>query len=155
MPETTYRLIAMGMRYFFVAAILFILARIVHQSMLEYREIRRIKRQLDGTYASYILFIRPESLYMEQYVLSRENTIGRSRKCDVRIRDRSVKRRHTVLYEKNGEMYIAASGRKRVQINGTYLKRQDGQLADGDVVTLGDASFVYHTRLIEVDYEQD
>ena len=54
MRSDIYSLLVSGMRYFFVAAIVYILFRIVYHSVCEYNELRRVKNWLEKGYARHI-----------------------------------------------------------------------------------------------------
>ena len=57
MRSDIYSLLVSGMRYFFVAAIVYILFRIVYHSVCEYNELRRVKNWLEKGYARHIEFL--------------------------------------------------------------------------------------------------
>ena len=59
MRSDIYSLLVSGMRYFFVAAIVYILFRIVYHSVCEYNELRRVKNWLEKGYARHIEFLPP------------------------------------------------------------------------------------------------
>lgn len=64
-------------------------------------------------------------------------TIGRSRSCDLRVREDSVSRLHAVLYWRSGELVIEDMGSS----NGTWVNRERVEaphtLGPGDILTLG------------------
>lgn len=64
-------------------------------------------------------------------------TVGRSRSCDVRLREDSVSRLHAVLYWRGPELVVEDTGSS----NGTYVNRErvaaPRTLAAGDILTLG------------------
>lgn len=146
MPATAYSLLALVMRYVFVAAILYILGRIVYHSICEYAELRRALRWLRDGYARHIEFLPPYDTKEGGYVLVRSNLIGRSPRCDIYIDDRSVRRKHALLYEKRGEGYIKPRGRAKLWINGERPARRAALLQDGDLVRLGDVEFYYKLK---------
>jgi uncharacterized RDD family membrane protein YckC len=63
--------------------------------------------------------------------------VGRSRSCDLRLRDDSVSRLHAVLYWRGEELVVEDSGSS----NGTFVNREriaaPTRLAEGDILTLG------------------
>ncbi len=62
--------------------------------------------------------------------------LGRSRECDFPLDDANVSRRHAVIYWETGTAFV----KDLDSTNGTLLNGRpvtSGQLADGDVLTLG------------------
>ena len=120
MRSDIYSLLVSGMRYFFVAAIVYILFRIVYHSVCEYNELRRVKSWLEKGYARHIEFLPPFDTNEEGFILAKSNIIGRGRKCDICIDDGSVRRKHAKIYEKGGFVYIRRYGRANILINGSW-----------------------------------
>ena len=75
-----YSLLVSGMRYFFVAAIVYILFRIVYHSVCEYNELRRVKNWLEKGYARHIEFLPPFDTNEDGFILAKSNIIGRAEK---------------------------------------------------------------------------
>lgn len=76
----------------------------------------------------------------------RVSRLGRSMSAEVEIDDRSVSRRHALIVQRDGQAVLLNDG----SLNGTFLngERVDHVvLADGDEITLGEASL----RYVEVD----
>lgn len=73
-------------------------------------------------------------------ILYWENSIGRSRSCDLVIPDNAVSRDHAVLMRRDEGWFVFDTGSK----SGTYVNRRkiDGRkiLALGDVITIGNTS---------------
>lgn len=146
MAANAYSLAAMIMRYVFVVAIMYILARIIYHSLNEYNELRRALRWLQDGYARHIEFLPPYDTQEGGYVLVRSNLIGRSPRCDIYIDDRSVRRKHALLFEKRGEGYIKPRGRAKIWINGQRPQKRTALLHDGDLVRLGGVAFYYKLK---------
>ena len=62
---------------------------------------------------------------------------------DIYIDDRSVRRRHALLFEKGGEGYIRPRGRAKIWINGQRPLKRTALLHEGDLVRLGQVEFHY------------
>ena len=64
-------------------------------------------------------------------------TIGRSPDCDIFLDDVTVSRKHAVLIERDGDLYIEDQG----SLNGTYLNRRRiesaAKLENGDELQIG------------------
>src|SRR5258705_8610121 len=69
-------------------------------------------------------------------------TLGRSPDCDYVVRSPAVSARHAELRRAtDGWMLRDLGSRNGTRVNGWLVKEQ--RLADGDVVTFGDATFVF------------
>jgi len=150
-----YALIVSAMRYFFVAAILYILFRIIYHSVNEYNELRRVKNWIERGFAKHIEFLPPFNSNEEGFILAKYNLIGRSSSCDICIDDRSVKRKHAVIYEKRDKVILKRLGRGRVKINGEKTEKRKTQLTGGELIQLGDAKFYYKLNRIPFKQEGD
>ena len=143
MNAEAYSIAATIMRYFFVAIIVYILLRIVYHSVCEYNELRRVKRWIENGYAKYIEFLPPFDEEEGGFILVKNNLIGRSNHCDICIDDRSVRRRHAILYERKGDGYFKRIGRAKAWINGDRLSKRQARLENGDLIRLGNVEFRY------------
>lgn len=146
MRSDIYSLAVSVMRYFFVAAIIYILIRIVYHSINEYNELRRVKDWIEKGYAKHIEFLPPFDTNENGFILVKTNLIGRSRKCDICIDDRSVKRKHAIIFEKRGDVFIKRQGMSRIKINGELMTHRVEELLDGDLVQLGHVRFYFRVK---------
>ncbi|MBQ3131576.1 MAG: FHA domain-containing protein [Clostridia bacterium] len=146
MRADIYSLAVSVMRYFFVAAIIYILIRIVYHSINEYNELRRVKNWIEKGYAKHIEFLPPFDTNENGFILVKTNLIGRSRRCDICIDDRTVKRKHAIIFEKRGDVFIKRKGMARIKINGELMKNRIEELLDGDLVQLGHVRFYYKVK---------
>ena len=157
MRADIYSLTVSVMRYFFVAAIMYILIRIIYHSINEYNELRRVKDWIEKGYAKHIEFLPPYDTNENGFILVKTNLIGRNRKCDICIDDKSVKRKHAIIFEKRGDVFIKRKGLARIKINGEQMTNRLEELLDGDLVQLGRVKFYYRVKRTslreEADYE--
>ncbi len=155
MQADIYSLTVSVMRYFFVAAIIYILIRIVYHSVNEYNELRRVKDWIEKGYARHIEFLPPFDTNENGFILVKSNLIGRSRKCDICIEDRSIKRKHAIIFEKRGDVFIRRMGMARIKINGEVMTHRLEELLDGDLVQLGQVRFYYRVKRTSFREEAD
>jgi phosphoserine phosphatase RsbU/P len=81
----------------------------------------------------------------QRVALRGRTTIGRAEDSDVRLPDRSLSRRHAEILQRRDGCYLVDLG----STNGTYLNGarvpQESALHDGDVITVGEVTIVYHS----------
>jgi hypothetical protein len=71
--------------------------------------------------------------------------VGRSSQADVRLEDPEVSRRHALLWREAGGIWVADLGSSNgTSLNGDALA-EVGEVADGDLLTFGSASFVFRS----------
>lgn len=154
MYQNTYDLVALGMRYFFLVLILYILIRLVMHSFTEFTAVQQIKKQVRGVSPGYLEVLAPEEYKGKTYPLRRENTIGRGKRCDICIPHESLALLHAFLYEKKGELYIAGhSGRTGVLLNGNNIRRKEELLYTRDELELGEVKLLLRLEGEEVPDE--
>lgn len=157
MYESGYDIVTLGMRYFFIALILYILLRLILQSITEFKAVQNIKRQVRGVSPGYLMATAPEELAGEVYRLRRENTIGRGKRCDISIPHSSLAQLHAFIYEKQKGLYVADYGSHAgVLLNGEPIKKREELLYTQDELQLGDLIFRLHlTGEEQAEKEED
>ncbi len=146
MDASVYTSIALGMRYFFTVAILYILVRLVWQSVHEFKELQRVKSQVAGTYSRYIVFTAPEELRGVKYALEKEAVIGRAAKCSICLTYKGIRRRHANLYLSGSSTWLCAYKKRGAYHNGQPLTRRNTELCGGDKIELCGVCFTYMQR---------
>ena len=145
MYESAYDIVAMAMRYVFLALILYILFRLVQRSVSEYRAVQQIKQKVRAVSPGYLEVTQPESLRGEKYPLGRENTIGRAKRCDISVPLDSLAPVHAFLFEKKDGLYLADYGSHAgVLLNGERVGRKDELLYTGDSLQMGELALILH-----------
>ena len=145
METTIYEATSYILRYWFLVLIVLILLGVIVISLKEYGE-RKYVMGMAGKYIGYIEVLAGEEECVHcRYGLLPNNTIGRSRRADVSIPDRSLKRAHALLYVKNGQAYINSLGAGHILKNGKKVIRPN-KLKSGDVLTLGDVIACVHLK---------
>jgi pSer/pThr/pTyr-binding forkhead associated (FHA) protein len=128
------------MRYIFLALIVYILLRLIGQSIKEYDAVREAKKSIRGISPGYLLALSPETLMGLRFELRKEMIIGRSSRCDVIIKTKDVAPVHAAIYEKKGHVYLADYGsRTGTFVNGERVERKDRLLMPGDNLRIGEA----------------
>jgi pSer/pThr/pTyr-binding forkhead associated (FHA) protein len=141
-------MLAIAMRYLFVALIVYILLRVVINSIREVGVMMKLRRKLgrQGSVMGELEVVAPENAeyYGTTFTLRRENTIGRSGNCDMVLKDNTISPVHAAVYEKRGKVYLSNYGRsKHLFLNGEPIKH-DAQLFDNDLIELGRAALLVH-----------
>lgn len=139
MYETAFDIVALGMRYFFLVLILYILIRLVQHSLKEYKIMQEIKQQARSASPGYLEALSPESYAGKKLVLQWENTIGSSKRCNICVELPDISPLHAGIYEKNNGLYLADYGGKEgVRINGERVGKREELLYTQDVLQFGE-----------------
>lgn len=146
MTASSYTTVALGMRYFFIVAILYILIRLVWQSVNEFKELQRVKSQVAGTYWRYIVFTAPEELHGVKYALENETILGRASKCNICLAYRGMKRRHANIYLSGSSTWLCLYKKRDAYHNGQPITRRNTELCSGDEIELCGIRFTYMQR---------
>lgn len=140
MYENAYTIVALGMRYLFTAMIVYILVRTARSVYREYTY-ERAARLGTGAWGTVEIVSAPEPFLGEVYALKQENTIGRAKRCDIFIPDKSLARVHAALYQRREGIVVSDYGSPNgVCVNSERVKRSC-RLKDGDIIAMGDIVF--------------
>lgn len=154
MNEQAYELTALAMRYWFTALILVACLCGLRLLIAERRQARREKLAAPNMeYVGELLVVRgSESVPRgERYAIQRDFVIGRRRKCDVCLGDRSVFPRHARGELRNGGMLIGAIGRAPVALRGQPLS-QEVLVKDGALFCIGALTLQLTLYDVPVEY---
>lgn len=154
MNEQAYELTALAMRYWFTALILVACLCGLRLQIAERKRARREKLAAPNMeYVGELLVVRgSESVPRgERYAVQRDFVIGRRRKCDVCLADKSVFPRHARGELRNGGMLIGAIGRAPVALRGQPLS-QEVLVKDGALFCIGALTLQLTLYDVPVEY---
>ncbi len=140
MSGEMYELVALGMRYFFAAIIVLIVARAWKLSVVDSRRAKELRRLAPETgLCGEFLVVTGDGRRAREgmrYPVIREGLVGSSRKADVRVKSPSVRRAHAFFDRTDSGLRVRAQGRARMY-DGAGALRREAVLGDGDRVTFG------------------
>ena len=149
MTDVVYEAVAFAMRYWFIIAMAVILIAVISISVKEFRQRREVMNRVDE-FLGYIEIIGGDSeLLGIKYGLREENIVGNSKKANICIEDRSVKKTHALIYWQDDELYVSQMGRATTQLNDRLVERAH-TLRTGDIIAFGDVEvrvFIKRKRL--------
>lgn len=152
MYANAYDIVASSMRYFFLLLIIYILLRLVQHSFSEFRAVQQIKKRVRSVSPGYLEALLPEEFLGRRFPLGRENTIGRSKRCNISIPLPSLAPTHAFIYEKKGGLYISDYGsRQGVLLNDERIGRHEEYLYTEDKLQFGGFICVLHLSGEEED----
>lgn len=154
MADTVVNIITDISRFWFLLITLYILIRLIDNSLSEYAFRKQMLNYGPGQIFGELVVQgsaetkRKLNPPPQRYGLKWENTIGSNRLCDVCVEDKTVAKRHAVLYMAKGQAYVSPLGHAEIMINGKPAERGN-EVFNGDVLTLG------HTSLRLNLYEEE
>ena len=136
MAESTYELLALGMRYVFVLIGVLMLWRAFRWMRRDARQYQKDMRSLpDAGLVGEVVDLRTGV----SQPLPREGTIGSSRECDIRVKGAGVMRNHALFSFVDGKgMHITPRLRARMLLNGQEISGS-GYALHGTRLRIGDA----------------
>ena len=139
MLGSIYKIMAAGMRFWFLFLAILIVILLIAVSRKEYRERKAVLGEI-GQYIGYLEIVGglPEAQGTRIGIAS-ENTIGSGRGADIVIRHPSVQRVHAMIYMKDRALILSPLTKGVTQINGRRANNAY-EVHTGDVITFGDVS---------------
>ena len=111
-----YEAAALGMRYWFLIAALVVLIGAAGISLREFRDKRYVLGMAQISIGYLHVVSGPEEVLGTNIQLMPTNTIGRSRRVDIVLGDRSVDKAHSQIYERrDGSVILNRLGRGRIR----------------------------------------
>ena len=132
-----YEAFSLAMRYWFVVVIFIVLAGSAGISVKEYRQKHYVLGLANSSIGYLNVLSGPDEILGENLQLMEENTIGRSRRVDIMLYDRSVDKVHALIYrDENGDVCISRITKDDITINGEALE-DTAILFTGDMICFG------------------
>ena len=154
MSQNAYEIAALTMRYWFAALMVYIVIRLVQSVWRDYAAQRVQKRKALTGSLGMLEVVEPQTdargkankLYGQRFALKRENQLGSSGKCDIRLQGRGVSAVHATIFQKGNRVLLSDYGSRRgTWLNGERI-RQEEPLFDGDEIALGEVVLLLHIR---------
>ena len=137
---------SLAMRYWFMIVGLIILLGVTGISIKEYREKRFVLGVAQSSIGYLTIVSGPEDIINDKIQLMSQNTIGRSRRVNIMLRDPSVYKAHSQLYrDENGAVYVNRLGRGEVMVNGRNIG-DARRIFDQDVICFGNIVTRLHLK---------
>ena len=140
MNNDLYELIALAARYFFSGLMVLIALRAAYGALTDSQRASRLRRlsPLTGLSGELIVLRAVDRVHQGmRYPVIREGMIGASSKADVRIRHRSVRRRHAYFQLSRKGFHIRSHAGARLR-DALGRPVRELTLQDGDGVIIGD-----------------
>lgn len=142
-----YQIIADIFKYGFVIVVYMFIYSVIKLIYLDITDTRRMENSLDGAIAYLKTITLSKDLdfkIFESYGLKENNIIGRSKKCDVYIKDPFMSKENTLIYIQDGKFYIKDLGSTNgTFVNGKQLLEKPAKLKDSDKITIGGVKFLF------------
>ena len=150
MEQSIYTLAATGFRSVAVLILALIFWNIFRTSLQEARSYDNSSDGLPHVYVG-ILEMRDENRRLMKFGILQDCMVGRSNRCDIALRDKTMAPVHAHIYLKGDQLYIAPMSRKPVRINGERI-RTATPIDEGDRLVMGLTRV--RVRLLEQEEEQ-
>ena len=156
--NAVYSLAALVIRYVLAFLLVLLLVRLVLMMRYERRVSRRAVMQGLPIASYHGMLVRCDRKADSRYGLAADNMIGRSKRCDVVIRDSSMAPIHAQIYlRESGYHLYGFDKRSRIWVNG-QLSQGRVPLRHGDEISLGDVKlkiFLFQNESDEPLFGQD
>ncbi len=150
-----YEAAALTLRFWFLIAAGIVLLGVTSISIKEYRDKRYVLGVAHSSIGYLTIVSGPEDIMGSNIQLMDKNTIGRSRRVDIQLLDRSVDRAHSQVYlAEDGYVYVNCVGRGDVTVNGQLIN-EACPIYEGDIVCFGNVVARVHLKDSEVDLKED
>ena len=141
-----YEAFSLAMRYWFVVVIFIVLVGSVGISVKEYRQKHYVLSLAHSSIGYLKVLSGPEEVQGENIQLMEQNTIGRSRRADILLRDKSIDKVHCLIYkDENSDVCISRITDADITINGKRLE-DTAIIFSGDMICIGNVVTEIHVK---------
>jgi hypothetical protein len=153
--NSVYEAAALTLRFWFLIAAGIVLLGVTSISIKEYRDKRYVLGVAHSSIGYMTILSGPEDIMGSNISLMNRNTVGRSRRVDIVLNDRSVDKAHSQIYQiEDGTVYVNCLGRGDVTVNG-QLVNDASPVYEGDVVCFGNVVARMHLKENDNKQEED
>ncbi len=142
-----YQIIADIFKYGFVIVVYMFIYSVIKLIYLDITDTRRMENSLDGAIAylkTITLSKDVDFKVFESYGLKETTLVGRSKKCDLYIKDPFMSKENTEIYLHDGKFYIKDMGSTNgTYVNGKQLLEKPVKLKDSDKIKIGSIDFLF------------
>lgn len=142
-----YQIIADILKYIFVVVVYMFIYSVIKLIYLDITDTRRMENSLDGAVAYLKTITLAKDLdfkVFESYGLKENTLVGRSKKCDLFIKDPFMSKENTFIYLQEGRFYAKDMGSTNgTFLNGKKLLEKPVRLKDGDKIKIGNVEFMF------------
>ena len=144
MSTNAYELLALAMRYVFVALIALIVARAWFGASVDSQRAARLRKLSPDTGIIGELLVTEGGERAKpgmRYPLTLEGTIGSNRRADIRVRHHSVRGRHAIYQMTDEGLFVRGHANNRIY-DGAGRAARELLLRDGEVLGVGDVELM-------------
>lgn len=142
-----YQIISDIFKYGFVIVVYMFIYSVIKLIYLDITDTRRMENSLEGAIAylkTITLSNAVEFKVFESYGIKETTLVGRSKKCDLFIKDPFMSKENTQIYFHDGKFYIKDMGSTNgTFVNGKQLSEKPVKLKDSDKIKIGSIDFLF------------
>jgi hypothetical protein len=153
--DGVYEAASLTLRFWFLIAGGIVLLGVTSISIKEYRDKRYVLGVAHSSIGYMTIVSGPEDIMGSNIQLMNQNTIGRSRRVDIVLNDRSVDKAHSHVYlAEDGTVLVNCLGRGDVTVNGQLIG-DASPIYEGDMVCFGNVVTRVHLKETNAEMEED
>ncbi len=132
MNASVYELLALAMRYWFIAILGVIVFLLIQSLVREWRIERAVQRRIaSAPSALFLLLVSSEDKRLRPglaFPLDGDTLLGSGRGCDLRLKTRTLKKRHLVLHLEETQVTVIPEGGAFAAVDGQQITRRSALL---------------------------
>lgn len=141
-----YEAAALSFRFWFLIVGIIVLLGAAGISIREYREKKYVLSVAQRSIGYISIISGPDEILGENIQLMQTNTIGRSRRVDILLRDRSIDKAHSQIYmTEEGDVSVNRLGKGEVTVNGLTID-DSAAVYSGDIICFGNIVTELHLK---------